>query len=484
MAQNTQNWLFPSPRLPVSGEPLEDFGGRKAALALGIVGAGAATLFVCAHWSIALVGAVAVLVLSAMESEPFLLLVIFLMPLGWVLPIDMPGHNVPVTLRCLVVVGFFAGRLLRRQARLRHLFRPAVSRASLLFLCAAAAPTILGKGELTYQSGRAVYILGTFVGFYFVVLAWADSLQRIRKVLWAVLFSTVVTAVFALCQQISGGYTSLWLYLNPPDDLFAPWDGRSTSFLNHPNLLAGYLNLVLPFALGCYVLGRGKWKKLGGWMLGLGSLALLSAQSIGGLVAFVSILVLAIFCFVRSRKKRLALLSAICALVCLFYLLKPILNPVHTEEIVGADVVTRLLLWSTAADEFMHSPVFGVGWGNFAAPHGWDIPFNPGVLAAHSIYLQLLAETGLVGFVAFFYLVVQSWRQARSQLRSSVDFLVLALAFGVLGALLSVLVQGFVDFVLDGHIGTLFWMLLALLVASGRVQRKIESGPLSSERQG
>jgi hypothetical protein len=92
MAENTQNCLIPSPRLPVSGEPLEGFGGHKAALALGMVGAGLTALLICAHWSIVLVGAVAVLVLSAMESEPFLLLVIFLMPLGWMLEGDMPMH--------------------------------------------------------------------------------------------------------------------------------------------------------------------------------------------------------------------------------------------------------------------------------------------------------------------------------------------------------------------------------------------------------
>ena len=95
-----------------------------------------------------------------------------------------------------------------------------------------------------------------------------------------------------------------------------------------------------------------------------------------------------------------------------------------------------------------------------------------GVFAVHNLYLQLLAETGLVGFVAFFYLVVQSWRQARSQWRSSVDFLDLALAFGVLGALLSVLVHGFVDFLFFAQSGTLFWVLLALLVASGGLQQR------------
>jgi putative inorganic carbon (HCO3(-)) transporter len=481
MDKNPQDCLFPSPRLPVSGEPLEDFGGRKAVLALGMVGAGLTALFICAHWSIALIGAVVVLALSAMESEAFLLFVIFLMPIGWVLQGDMLVRNVPVALRSLVVVGFFAGRLVRGHTRIRDLFRPAVSRASLWFLCAAVASTIFAKGELTHASERALYELATYVGFYFVVLAWVDSRQRIRKVLWALLFSTVVTAVFAVYQQIMGGYTSLLLFLVPQDENSLPWEGRSTSFLGHPTSLAGYLNLVLPFALACYLLGQGKWKKLGGWTIGLGFVALVSTQSLGGLLAFVSILVLAILCFARSRKERWVLLAGLCALGCLFYLLRPILNPVHTEHYVGSDAVSRLLLYGAAWNLFMHSPVMGVGWGNFMGLYGSDLSsfsswLLPGVSEPHNIYLKLLAETGLVGLVAFLYLVVQSGRQAWRQMRSSHDFLDVALAFGVLGALLSVLVHGFVDFVFHEQFATLFWVLPGLLVASGRLQYKSALG--------
>jgi hypothetical protein len=80
MTQNAQTWPFSSPRLPVSSEPQEDSGGWNAVLALSIVASAAAALFVCAHWSIAVMGAVAVLVLSAIESEAFLLFVSGLFP--------------------------------------------------------------------------------------------------------------------------------------------------------------------------------------------------------------------------------------------------------------------------------------------------------------------------------------------------------------------------------------------------------------------
>jgi putative inorganic carbon (HCO3(-)) transporter len=318
----------------------------------------------------------------------------------------------------------------------------------------------------------------TFVGFYFVILAWVDSPQRMRKVLWTLLISTLATSVFAVLQQLIGGYTSLWLYLNPQDEYPEPWAGRSTSFLSHPNTLACYLNLVLPFALACCLLARGKWKKLGWWTLGLGILALLSSQSVGGLVAFASILVLAIFTFAGSRKQKGTLLAGLVAAVSVLYLLKSILNPVHTSEMVGFDAFSRLLLWGIAWNSFIHSPVVGVGWGGFSGLYGSELTsfsawMPAGVSEVHNIYLQLLAETGLVGATAFFWLVVHSWRQARIQLRRASDSIDSALAFGVLGGLLSVLVHGFVDVPFRPQPGTLFWVLLALLVASIRMRSRL-----------
>ncbi len=479
MANNSQDLLLPEPRPPVSGWPPEGLKRHGAALALGLLAATAAAKFITGEWSVAMVGALAVLVFSTIESERFLLFVIFLMPIGWMLSDKMPVRNMYVVIHGVIIAAFFAGRLLRGEAHLRQLFRPIISRASLLFLCAAVVPSILAKGGLTRYSGRADFSLLAYVGFYFMLLAWVDSRERIRKVLWALLLSTIVTAVFALCQVIAGGVTFLSSYLFPPGDEALVWDGRAASFLGSPNNLAGYLNLVLPFAFACYVLGRGKWKKMGGCTFWLGSLALFSTQSIGGLMGFLANLVLVIFCFVKSRKKRLALLAGLCALICIIYPVMHIISPVHTQDYLESDATTRLLLWVSAWDLFTHSPVIGVGWGNFTSVYGLDDPsFEPGKVGAHNIYLQLLSETGLVGFAAFFYFVAQSWRQARNQLRGSLDFLDAALAFGVLGALLSVLVHGFVDFLFEANaqFGTLFWALLALLVVSGQLQDKTVAG--------
>jgi O-antigen ligase len=477
MAESAQECPFPSPRLPFSGESRQGFGGYKSALALAMLGAGAAALFFCAHWSIVLLGAVVALVLSAVESEPFILFIIFLTPLAATLKVGGRLLDGPSALHSLVIVGFFLGRFWRGGVGVSRLLRSSPARASLFLLGAMIASIILPKNGWTNYSVHSLYRMGACVGFFFLVLAWADSAERVGKILRVLLYSTMITAVFAIVQEVVGGYTPFWLYLNPSGDYFAGWEWRAPSFLNYSNSLAGYLNLVLPFALACYVLGRGKWKKLAGWTLGLGFVALLSTQSLGGLVAFFAILVLAVFCFAEGLRKRLVLVAGVCSFACVLYLLKHILNPTHRLEALAFDAAGRLILWQTAWSYFIHSPLMGVGWGNFVGLYGSDLSsfssfIPPGQFGVHNIYLQLLAETGLVGFVAFFYLIFQSWRQAQRQFRSSIDLLDQALAFGVVGALLSVLVHGFVEFLfqVSPQFGTLFWVILALLVGYSRLE--------------
>jgi len=455
------------------------------ALAFGVAGASLAALFVDVHSSIAIVGAFAIFVLSALESERFLLLTIFLLPVGWFASVGLVLHgagaqfarfDMATAARLLVVAGFFTGRLWRGQLGARRLLEPSLTRGSLAIGVVALISVLFSATGLTHGSTVAGVWLASYLGFYFFVLDWVNSRARLQKVLAAVLASTVVVGAFGVLQEIVGGYTTFWLYLNQPADDFKAWDNRVTSFLNYSNSLAGYLNLVLPLALACCVLGKGKWKKLGAWALGLGFIALLCTQSVGGLVAFGCVLVLAIFCLVRGWRRRLFLLVGLCVLALGFYLVREVLNPVHVGQAVSYDAATRVLLWGVAWDLFVHSPILGVGWGNFVELYGpYLASFSfipPGVFAVHNIYLQFLTETGLVGFAGFSSLIFLATREAWHQMVAAGDGIDRALSFGVLGALATVLVHGFVDFLfgVSPPFGTLFWTLLALLAANGYIR--------------
>ncbi len=79
----------------------------------------------------------------------------------------------------------------------------------------------------------------------------------------------------------------------------------------------------------------------------------------------------------------------------------------------------RIKLWGRALELFKDHPVFGIGWGNFRnyLTDTYNV-FNDGQLSnVHNNYLQILCETGAVGFLLFvpplFYILARTFRTIR-----------------------------------------------------------------------
>lgn len=57
----------------------------------------------------------------------------------------------------------------------------------------------------------------------------------------------------------------------------------------------------------------------------------------------------------------------------------------------------RFLLWQTALNKFIDSPIIGIGWGRFK--DYIPAPYNTVLNNVHNTYLQFLCETGIVGTI-------------------------------------------------------------------------------------
>ena len=272
-------------------------------------------------------------------------------------------------------------------------------------------------------------------------------------------------------------------------------DSATGTFVNR-NHLAGYLELAIPLALVLVLLGL-SWRRQdlrrasvrpgrGAWGSGARRAALLCAvalmfltmgltQSRGGMLSCLGGLGIGALVFGAWRQRltarRIAVGAAVLAALALVWLQSPQL--LHR---FGGDLrlspYSRPSIWRETLVMARDFPLFGVGLGNFEfvfphyQPPGAQTYFDQ----AHNDYLQLLAETGLLGAACFAWLFVRIFALVLRRLwRAPPERALLALASitGVAGLLL----HSFTDFNL--HIPS---NALLFVVALGALVRLLDRG--------
>lgn len=139
-------------------------------------------------------------------------------------------------------------------------------------------------------------------------------------------------------------------------------------------------------------------------------------------------------------------------------------QPVTDENFA---VIERLAHWVAAVRMWESAPWMGVGPGNFNTVYPlvnlprWEEPLGH----AHNIYLNTLAESGLIGFTAYVGLwivvILWLWRQRRNAFGERASWTA-ALTIGVLGVVGHSLVHNVFDnlFVQGSYLQLAFWLAL------------------------
>jgi len=138
----------------------------------------------------------------------------------------------------------------------------------------------------------------------------------------------------------------------------------------------------------------------------------------------------------------------------------------------------RLLRWATAIAMFERHPILGAGYGSFAFSYINDPAILGRVskygMGAHSEYLQVLSETGLIGFIGWMWIIVSfflyGFRLLNKLGLKSENMLWRSLAIGIMSAELALLIHFLVNNLIQTYIvGIPFWILMGMLPAIGNI---------------
>ena len=210
-------------------------------------------------------------------------------------------------------------------------------------------------------------------------------------------------------------------------------------FLGHPNILAGFLNLIAPIMV-VRLIQEKTWGKRALWGFGLilvvptlyftSSRTGLMAGIIGVSVTLVLLYVPNLYSKVMGRGRKslweivpprvffLALFAVVVVLgFVVFFLIQSQRISTHAPTLISA----RSGIWGPAIEVIKESPFFGHGPGSFSVFFAQETKIPPGFATshAHNILLQTAAETGIVGvglvlwiIVGFILAFLRAWRKS------------------------------------------------------------------------
>ncbi len=306
----------------------------------------------------------------------------------------------------------------------------------------------------------------------------------------------VLGAIFAAGagQALIGGYQ--FLTADGPRAFQIDRFLRAYGSFGQPNPYAGYLEMVVPLGLALVFVWRPArrdwlwWLALAAALLGCGAI-LLSLSRGAWLGMAVGITAAAA---VATQRGRLVAAGIVPAAAFLWLVDRVGLLPAAISERVSqatlilslfdargvvptaADfsVVERMAHWQAGWEMFLSHPLLGVGPGHYAIayPQYAILPYWTAALGhAHNIYINVAAEDGVIGLIAYL-VMVGSWlvfalRRARGLAVKEPTSLRTAVVIGVLGCLTAVAVHNIFDDLYVHMMNVQIGMLLGLASVAG-----------------
>jgi O-antigen ligase len=407
---------------------------------------------------------------TLIRFEWFVYALILLLPWYPFLDYRPPFRDIMLLSRFVLLAGVWVMRRGQGKSVFEWIFGSRLKKGVLLFAGVASVSLFLSSEHANIAAYRSWVRLLSYVAVFFALAGWIETRRQVISVLRLILISTIGVALFGLYQEFERSYTDLYFHLYPlQEGALEPWNGRITSLLFHFNSLAGYLNLALPLALACMTLAKSRALRILGMVCqGLGATALFFTGSRGGLIAYGGMVLISLVFLVPRRAAILRLAFSLALATLLVLALQERGGAGRLQDLDEFTWISRLALWGAAGGMFLGHPTLGVGYGNYRALYQNYIPgARPNELDAHNIYLQFLAETGVIGFLIFCILIVAFARIAVKLARSP-DPHYRLVGIGVGGGLAGTLIHGMTDYIFNAspQSGALLWTMLALGVVA------------------
>ena len=246
-------------------------------------------------------------------------------------------------------------------------------------------------------------LVGVYVLTYFVVGQNVRSVRQVKELLLVIGMAAVFVLLYGFYQFIFGIDISAMKWVD--GDAFPELRKRVFSTWENPNILAGYLDIIICLAFGLFIKAGTKQKRIVlGVLLAAGAACLAMTYARG------ACLVIAVIFAAYGMLKDWRVLAACVGVAVLLLVADPVLYERLTSVFTKVDTSSemRLAFWESTVAMIQDHPFLGIGWGAYWMVYpeydfylqGADIR----IVHAHNMYLNYAAEIGVPGMLAFMWL--------------------------------------------------------------------------------
>lgn len=348
----------------------------------------------------------------------------------------------------------------------------------ILFLLAATIAVFVSPDRSASLGIWKAYFIEALL-FFIVFIYTIRTEEQLKNVIRALSLLVLAIGLLALYQKLTGQFI--------PNPFWADEATRRvTTFFGYPNANALLIVPLLFLFLANLVKDKKIfWRLLYLLTIILGILTIIWAKSAGGLIALIIGLV---FLLIFYRPTRLATLIVILLASLGLWLTPAAKTSVQKIYISTAekslpqdptDWQLRAQQWREALAMLKDRPILGAGLAGYqetVKPYHRNQHIEI-FLYPHNLILNFYSELGLLGLIAFIWLIIIFFKTAFNNLKEN-SVLKISLA----SAMIALLAHGLVDVpYFKNDLSILFWIIVGLSIILnnlGRGARVVESGAL------
>ena len=262
--------------------------------------------------------------------------------------------------------------------------------------------SVLASPDRGFSFYNYYNLVGVYVLTYLLVGQNVRRPAQMKSILRLAAASAAIVIIYGYYQFLFGIDISSMKWVD--GDAFPELRKRVFSTWENPNILAGYIDIVICLAFGLFVYCKNRERRI---ILGVFMLA--AAACLAMTYARGACLVIAVILAGYGILKDRRVFIACVVVVAILFIADPVLYERITSVFTKVDTSTemRLAFWESTIAMIQDHPFLGIGWGAYWMVYPeYDFYLqgaNVLIVHAHNIYLNYMAEIGIPGAVAFFW---------------------------------------------------------------------------------